>query len=403
MKTFRYILRDESGKQYTGTYDAVSHSEVIVWARCQGRIPVLIEELDKAGRRNSKKKKTRSQKVKLDELAAFCWQISTMMDGGVSITEALEVTANDIENQYFGEILQSISQDIKAGSTFSESLKKYPKVFNTFFHAMTMAGESSGNIPPVFRRLADYFIKREKLVREVKGALSYPCFVVGFVVLIVVVMGTMIIPRFKDMFKMFKNELPAFTQNYMAVYDYIGGNFWWMAIVIGTVTAAATYYFRTVEGHRVFSRITLRMPIAGNIILNAFVTTFCNTTSTLLMAGVPVLETLDIVKAMSKNDMIREAMSFTQMRIEEGENISAAMDGCGLFPNIVIKMAQVGEQSGSLSDVFDKTSDYFQRKVENLITSMTRMIEPVMMVGVGGIVLVTVIALYLPVFTMSDV
>ncbi len=403
MKTFRYILRDESGKQYTGTYDAVSHSEVIVWARCQGRIPVLIEELDKASRATGKRKKSRNQKVKLDELAAFCWQISTMMDGGVSITEALEVTANDIENEYFGEVLHTISGDIKAGSTFSESVKKFPKVFNTFFHAMTLAGESSGNIPPVFRRLADYFIKREKLVREVKGALSYPCFVVGFVVLIVVVMGTMIIPRFKDMFKMFKNELPAFTQNYMAVYDYIGRNCWWMGILIGVVTAAATFYFRTVEGHRVFSRLTLHMPIAGNIILNSFVTTFCNTTSTLLMAGVPVLETLDIVKAMSKNDMIREAISFTQMRIEEGENISAAMDGCGLFPNIVIKMAQVGEQSGSLSDVFDKTSDYFQRKVETLITSMTRMIEPVMMVGVGGIVLVTVIALYLPVFTMSNV
>ncbi|MFI4912573.1 MAG: type II secretion system F family protein [Sedimentisphaeraceae bacterium JB056] len=403
MKTFRYILRDESGKQYTGTYDAVSHSEVIVWARCQGRIPVLIEELDKIKRRASKKKRSRRHKVSLDEMSAFCWQISTMMDGGVSITEALETTANDIENEYFGNILNAICQDIKAGSTFSDSIKKYPKIFNSFFHAMTMAGETSGNIPSVFIRLAEYFVKREKLVREVKNALSYPCFVAGFVVLIVIAMATLIIPRFKDMFKMFKNDLPAFTQTYMDCYDFLARNFWWMGILGVIITLVLIYYSKTVNGHRNLSKFVLKMPVFGDILLNTFITTFCNTTSTLFMSGVPVLETLDIVKGMTRNDIIRESITLTQKRIEEGENISKAMEESNLFPNIVIKMTQVGEQSGSLPDVFDNTSDYFQRKVEQLITSMTKMIEPVMMVCVGAIVLVTVIALYLPVFTMSDV
>lgn len=403
MKTFRYILRDESGKQYSGTYDAQSHSEVIVWARCQGRIPMLIEEVERSAAKSSAKKRTKRQRVRLDELSAFCWQISTMMDGGVSITDALETTANDLENGYFEQVLLDICQDVKAGSTFSDSIKKYPKIFNNFFGAMTLAGESSGTIPVVFRRLADYFVKREKLQREVKGALSYPCFVAGFVVVIVAVMGTLIIPRFKDMFKMFKNELPAFTQNYMAVYDYIGRNIWWIAIVIAAIVAAVIMYCKTENGHRNFSRFVLKLPFAGNIVLIGFVTTFCNSISTLFMAGVPVLEALDIVKGMTKNDIIKEAITLTQKRIEEGENISDAMEESGIFPNIVIKMSQVGEQSGSLSEVYDTTSEYFQRKVEHLIAAMTRMIEPVMMVGVGGIVLVTVIALYLPVFTMSDV
>ena len=403
MKTFRYILRDESGKQYTGNYEAVSHSEVIVWARCQGRIPVLIEEVDKLRKKAGKKKKSQRKKVSLDEMAAFCWQMSTMMEGGVSVTEALETTADDIDNQYFGDILIAICQDIKAGSTFSDAIKKYPKVFNTFFCAMTMAGESSGNIPPIFVRLAEYFIKREKLIREIKGALSYPCFVAGFVVLIVVAMATLIIPQFKQMFEMFKGDLPAFTQTYMNGYDYLAANFWWMAIIIVVAVMGTTAYSKTEKGHRNMSRLALNMPLFGGIILNGFVTTFCNTVGTLLHSGVPVLETLDIVKAMTTNDIIKEAITHTQKRIEEGENISKAMEETQLFPNLVVKMAQVGEQSGSLSGVFDKTSDYFQRKVEHLITSMTKMIEPVMMVCVGAIVLVTVIALYLPVFTMSDV
>jgi type IV pilus assembly protein PilC len=189
----------------------------------------------------------------------------------------------------------------------------------------------------------------------------------------------------------------------MNCYDFIMRNFWWMGILIFIVVASLIFYGRTIEGHRKFSKFALKMPVFGDIILNTFITTFCNTTSTLFMSGVPVLETLDIIKGMTSNDVIKESISLTQRRIEEGENISAAMEESDLFPSIVIKMTQVGEQSGSLSDVFDKTSDYFQRKVEQLITSMTKMIEPVMMVCVGAIVLVTVIALYLPVFTMSDV
>lgn len=402
MKTFKYILRDESGKQYSGTYDAVSHSEVIVWARCQGRIPVLIEELDKNKAKKKNRRKRNVKNVTLGEMAAFCWQIGTMMAGGVSITESLETIADDMDNEYFGKILSKVSSDINAGSTFSDALKRHPKVFNSFFRAMSMAGETSGSMPTVFERLAEYFVKREKIIREVKSALSYPCFVAGFVVVIVLVMGIMIIPRFKSMFEMFKNKLPAFTENYMACYDYIAKNVWWMAIVVFGIWIAVKMYSKTTEGHRNLSKLILKVPLVNDVIINSFITTFCNTTSTLFTSGVSVLETMEIIKSMNKNDMIREAISTIQRRIEEGDNVSSAIDSTGLFPNIVIKMAQVGEQSGSLADVFDKTSAQFQRQLEQSIKSMTKMIEPIMMLLVGSLVLVTVIALYLPVFTMSD-
>ncbi|ARN55725.1 type II secretion system F family protein [Sedimentisphaera salicampi] len=402
MKTFKYILRDESGKQYTGTYEAVSHSEVIVWARCQGRIPVLIEELD-TRKKKSRKKKRNVKHVSLSEMAAFCWQIGTMMGGGVSITESLETISDDIDNEYFEKTLNSISEDIKAGSTFTDALKKHPKVFNTFFRAMSLAGETSGNMPQVFERLADYYVKREKLLKDVKGALSYPCFVAGFVVLIVTVMGLLIIPRFKSMFEMFKNELPAFTEVYMSCYDYISRNIWWMGLIIIALWISGHFYSKTINGHRNLSKLVLRLPFFNNIIINSFITTFCQTTSTLFMSGVSVLETLEIIKAMNSNDIIRESITNIQKRIEEGDNISSAIESTEMFPNLVIKMAQVGEQSGSLSNVFDKTSEQFQRQLEGSIKAMTKMIEPVMMMLVGSLVLVTVIALYLPVFTMSDV
>jgi type IV pilus assembly protein PilC len=327
-----------------------------------------------------------------------------MMGGGVPITEAFDTIAQDVGNPYFEYIITEMSSDIKSGQTLSQSVAKYPNVFNTMFNAMILAGEQSGNLPEVFEKLAHYYIKRDEIRRRVRSALAYPLFVVGFVIVIIAIMATFVIPKFTEMFSMFGDKpLPAFTVGFLAVYNGMKDNFLLVSGITAAVVTVLVYYGRTKTGHRQYSRLALRFPLMKGIIKNAFVSTYCTTMATMLTSGVSILETLDILKQMTGNDVIKKTVTDTSRRITEGENICDAMSSTNFYPNLLLKMVDIGEKAGTLSSILDKTSDYFQKKLDEAISTMTAMLEPIMIVVVGAIVLVVVLALYLPIFTMSDI
>jgi len=400
MKSYKYIARDSSGKRKEGFREAVSSNDVLAWLREQALIPISVNEMSLDIKKT--RRKTRRKRVKSADLSTLCWQLTTMVEGGIPITTALETISEDIENLRLQEVLQQVVEKMHKGEPFSESISEYPKIFNTLSCAMILAGETGGNLPEALRRLAEYFDGRDKLARKVKGAMAYPIFVLGFIVLIVTFIMAFIIPRFRVIFDQFGGQLPAFTQAFMKFYDALRYNLPYIIGFIFTLVIFCTLtYSKTKKGHYIFSRIALSLPLLGKIFRQSFITMFCRTMATLVSAGVSVLEVLDILAGMTNNDIIKDAIIQTREHIVGGANISLSMASAGFFPNMVIKMTQVGEQSGSLPKVLERTSNYYERKVDATITIVMSLLEPIMIVTVGAIVLVVVLALYLPIFSMK--
>ncbi len=379
---------------------APSSNDVVNWLREQGFTPISIKEsAAKAARQ--KKPKGRKKRIKSGELAALCWQLNTMTEGGIAITSALQAISEDIENLALQQVLKQILEKVERGQTLSDSIAEHPKVFNQLACAMILAGETSGNLPDALRRLAEYFDNRDKLAKKVKGAMAYPIFVLAFINIIVIFIFTFVVPRFREMFDQIGGKLPAFTLAFMNFYDFLKSN---VLLIIGfavVLTISTVFISKTKKGHYFFSRLVLTIPLMGKILSQAFVATFCNTMGTLLAAGVSVLEVFDILSTMSTNDVIKTAVTQTREKIVAGTNLSTSMSQAGFFPNMVVKMMQVGEESGSLPKVLERTAMYYERKVDSTITTVMGLLEPLMIVVVGAIVLVVVLALYLPIFSMQ--
>ena len=402
MKSYGYVARDLAGVQKKGFTQAVSSNEVLNWLREQGFTPISVKEAAASQKAKKPRQRGHRKRIKSADLAALCWQLATMLQGGIPITTALDIIGEDTDNVQLRTILQQLSEKIKKGQPFSESVAEFPKVFNRLSCAMVLAGETSGNIASAMGKLAQYFDNRDKLARKVKGAMAYPVFVLSFIILIVIFIMAFIVPRFRKIFDQIGGTMPAFTRGFMAFYDLLRYNLHFIIGGIILLIFATTAISRTRRGHVVFSKIALIVPLFGKILTQAFVATFCRTMSTLLASGVSVLEAFNILTGMTNNDTIKSAITQTRDSIVGGSNISASMSSAGFFPNMVVKMIQVGEESGSLPEVLEKTSEHYERKVDSMVTTLMSLLEPIMIISVGGVVSVVVIALYLPIFTMSD-
>jgi len=401
MKNYRYIARDLAGARRKGLTQAISSNDVLNWLREQGFTPISINEI--SGHVAKSWRTMHQKRIKSADMAAFCWELATLLEGGIPVTTALDTIAQDIENLRLRRILQQLCEKVKRGQSFSETVAESPKVFNRLSCAIILAGETSGNLSAAMNKLAEYFDSRDKLSKKIKGAMAYPIFVFAFIVLIVVFIMAFIIPRFRMIFEQIGGELPALTRGFMQFYDMFRYNLHFIIGFIISLIVLAVLVYKTKKGHYLFSKIVLAVPLFGKVFNHAFIATFCKTMSTLLAAGVSVLDALDILTGMSGNDIIKSAVIRTRENIVDGSNISLSMTAAGFFPNMVVKMMQVGEESGSLPFVLERTSSHYERKVDSTITTMMGLLEPIMIVTVGAIVLVVVLALYMPIFTMSNI
>jgi type IV pilus assembly protein PilC len=401
MKSYGYIARDASGVQKKGLTQAESSAVVVDRLREQGFTPISVKEMV---RKTPKARRvTRSKRIKSSDLAALCWQLTTMLEGGIPITSAIDIVSQDIAHQYLQGVLRQISDKVKKGQPFSESVAEFPKIFNRLCCAMLLAGETSGNIAGAVGKLAQYFDNRDKLAKKVKGAMAYPIFVMTFIIIIVVFIMAFIVPRFRKIFDQIGGELPAFTQGFMTFYDILAHNLLYIIAFVVFFVVSMVIISKNKGGHYMFSKLALRLPLFGKVLSQAFIVTFCRTTATLLTSGVSVLEAFNILTGMTDNDIIKSAIMRTREHIVSGSNISLSMAAAGFFPNMVVKMIQVGEESGSLPAVLERASQHYERKVDATVTTMMSLLEPIMIITVGAVVSVVVIALYLPIFTMSDV
>jgi len=400
MATYKYTARDATGERKEGIRRAGSSSDVLTWLREQGFTPISVNEFADVIKKQQGPS-GRRKKIKSSDLAALCWQLTTMVEGGIPITSALETIGEDIDNLSLRLVLKDVLEKMHRGQPFSESLAEHPKIFNNLTVAMVMAGESSGALPQTLRRLAEYFDERDKLRKKITTAMAYPIFVLCLIVGIVAFIMTFIIPRFKMMFDQLGGDLPGFTKGFMAFYDIVRFNLHFIFGGIVLLIIIVILINKTAKGHEEFSRLFLNLPLFGKVISQGFVAMFCRTMSTLIGAGVSVLDVFDILAGMTKNDIIKSAITRAREKIVEGTNLSLSLASSGFFPNLVVKMMQVGEESGALSKVLDRTADYYERKVDAMIKAMISLMEPIMIVVVGGIVLIVVLALYLPIFSMK--
>jgi type IV pilus assembly protein PilC len=397
MATFIWEGRTKGGELRSGTFTADSEDVVSERLRAQG---LTITKLKK------KPLELRLPQlgtgVGLQDMVVFTRTFSTMIDAGLPIVSGLDMLSNQAENPRFGRILQSVKVEVESGKSLSEAMGSHPRVFDDLFRNLVAAGEAGGILDVIFRRLATYLEKAAKLRRQVRGALVYPAAIMGVGVLVVFVMITKVLPVFEKMFiDLGAGSLPAPTRMVLALSHAITDNAIVFTLVVGAAVFGITMVMRTDRGRWAFDVVILKAPIIGNVMRKIAVARFTRTLGTLLSSGVPILDALDIVAKSAGNRVVARGILYARSKISEGKDIASPLLETGVFPPMVVQMIGVGEQTGAMDDMLQKIADFYEEEVDAAVTAMTNLLEPVMLVGLGGIVGGLLISMYLPIFEVA--
>jgi type IV pilus assembly protein PilC len=346
------------------------------------------------------------EKVKDEDILISTRQLSVMVDAGLPIVKALDIIATQASKKRMRKIFTDVKGGIETGSEFNKALGKYKNEFGDLYVNMIAAGEAGGLLDSILDRLANYLEKSISLKRKVKAAMTYPTVVL--IVAIAVVYGLMvfIIPKFKEMYEGFGGELPALTQLAISISDFLskwyGGGLIFATIIVSFTLLKLTYT-RSPAGRYKMDQVFLRIPKIGDLIRKVAVAKFSRTFGTLLSSGVSILEALDIVAKTSGNKVIEKALLDSKRDIESGKTIVEPLEKSGVFPSMVIQMISVGEETGSLDLMLQKIADFYDDEVDRSVEGLTKLIEPFLMLFVGGAVGFVIIAMYLPIFKLGDV
>jgi type IV pilus assembly protein PilC len=397
MAEFAWEARGRAGEVKKGVMEAETADAVQTRLRAQNLSPVAV------------KKKAKGLNISFGspvgekDLVVFVRQFATMIDAGLPLVQCLEILAAQGENKAFNDIIRDIKGSVEEGATFSESLRRHPKVFDELFVNLVQAGEMGGILDTILNRLAVYIEKRVKLKRQVKGALVYPAGVGVIAASVLVILLVWVIPTFEDMFKDFGGdaELPALTAAVIALSK--GFVSWLPAIILGAIGLAVgfSYTYRQPKGREFYHRLLLTVPILGPVMRKIAVARFTRTLGTLLTSGVPILDALNIVAKASGNVVIEKAINTTADKIREGKTMAEPLLATKAFPSMVVQMIGVGEQTGALDQMLNKIADFYEEEVDVAVAALTSLLEPLMMVVIGGMVGTMLIAMYMPIFDIA--
>jgi type IV pilus assembly protein PilC len=340
-------------------------------------------------------------KVTNKDLVVFTRQFSTMIDAGLPLVQGLTILAEQAENPTFKAILKEITKDVEGGSTLAEAMKKHPKVFDSLFVNLVAAGEVGGILDTILRRLAQFIEKAERLKGQIKGAMTYPIVVMAIAILVIAVILVFVIPVFEDMFKSFGSALPTPTQIVVNMSRFLKGNIHWVIIGLGALIYGFKRYRNTASGRKQTDTLFLKLPIFGNLLKKTAVARFTRTLGTMISSGVPILDALEIVAKTAGNVVIEEIIYEVRGSIAEGQTIAEPLSENDIFPGMVIQMIAVGEATGALDSMLEKIADFYDEEVDAAVAALTSMLEPLLMVFLGGSIGGLVIAMYLPIFGMA--
>jgi len=340
-------------------------------------------------------------KVTNKDLVVFTRQFSTMIDAGLPLVQGLTILAEQSENPTFKSILKEITKDVEGGSTLAEAMKKHGKVFDDLFVNLVAAGEVGGILDTILRRLATFIEKAEKLKSQIKGAMTYPAVVMAIAILVIAVILIFVIPVFEDMFKSFGSALPGPTQVVVNMSRFMKGNFHWVILALGGLIYGFKRYRGTKKGRKQTDALFLKLPIFGDLLKKTAVARFTRTLGTMISSGVPILDALEIVAKTSGNVIIEEILYEVRGSIAEGQTIAEPLSENDIFPGMVIQMIAVGEATGALDSMLEKIADFYDEEVDAAVAALTSMLEPLLMLFLGGSIGGLVIAMYLPIFGMA--
>jgi type IV pilus assembly protein PilC len=340
-------------------------------------------------------------KITAKDVVIFTRQFSTMIDAGLPLVQGLTILAEQTENKTFQNVLKRVTKDVEGGSSLAEALKKHPKVFDGLYVNLVAAGEIGGILDTILQRLAAYIEKAEKLKTRIKGAMTYPIIVVAIAVLVISVILIFVIPVFQEMFSSFGKALPVPTQIVVNMSDFLKGNIHYVIGAFIVFVFVFKKYRNTKKGRKQTDALALKLPVFGNLLKKSAVARFTRTLGTMISSGVPILDALEIVAKTSGNVILEEIIYEVRSSIAEGQTIAEPLSEAEIFPRMVVQMISVGEATGALDTMLNKIADFYDDEVDAAVEALTSMLEPLLMVFLGGAIGGLVIAMYLPIFQMA--
>jgi len=405
MPIFAYRGLDASGKTIRGMIDADNPRSARMKLRGSGIYPAELQEETRTETsciQTTRNVRTLFQRVSLQDTAVMTRQLATLVGAGVPLVQALNALINQVENNNLRKVITQVRERINEGSTLSDAMKPYPRVFSNLYTNMVGAGEASGALEVVLLRLADFIENQVNLRNKIRATLAYPIFMLFIGTGILFFLMTFVIPSVTQVFQDSQRVLPAPTIILLAFSEFLK-NYWWL--LAGMIIAAAMCsrrYIRTDAGSMFYDRLKLRIPILGGLSTKIAISRFARTLATLLRSGIPLLSSLEIVRTIVNNRVIADAIAAAQDNIREGQDIHTPLARGGVFPPLVIQMIAIGEKSGELEHMLLKVAEAYDNEVDSSIGSITSMLEPVMILAMGVVVGFIVLAILLPIFEMTQ-
>jgi len=391
---FEWEGRDRNGKQVRGETRASGENQVLSSLRRQGVMPTKV-----------KKRRMRSgSKIKPRDIALFTRQLATMMKAGVPLLQAFDIVGRGNPNPSVTKLLNDVRMDVETGTSLSAAFRKYPLYFNALYCNLVEAGEAAGILESLLDRLAVYMEKTEGIKAKIKSALMYPISVVVVAFVVVSVIMIFVIPAFKEVFSSFGADLPAPTLFVIALSEFFVA-YWWL--IFGGL-GGGMYFFlqawkRSEKVQQFMDRLMLKLPVFGDLVYKSVIARWTRTLSTMFAAGVPLVEALDSVGGASGNSVYAIATERIQVEVSTGTSLTAAMTNAGVFPSMVLQMCAIGEESGALDHMLGKAADFYEADVDEMVAGLSSLMEPIIIVFLGGLIGGIVVSMYLPIFKLGAV
>ncbi|MEE9369735.1 MAG: type II secretion system F family protein [Pontiella sp.] len=415
MANFSYIAKNNDGQEIRSNLDASSRLEALEILRKKGLTVVdlfAVETAKPEMRVQADKKKQSAKKVKkpsifaapvkLGDLAIFCRQLAISVNAGVPLRDALDTIGQEVEQPALQFALKDIVAQLNDGKNFSQAVESHPKVFNVMFCGLIKVAEESGKLPGTLKQLADYLERTDKLQRRMKAMAAYPSFIGIFFIIVCLIMSLFILPQFTDIFGGFDAKMPVFTTVVFSINGFVVDNIWSLFIGVVIIVAASKFYFSTDKGGYRKDQIKLKIPYAGDLLKKYVLARFCRSLSIMVHSGVPISTALEICAEATGNRVLHKTVLDVRERILVGHRIAESLAESGVFPGLVVRMVNVGEDSGQLPEVMEKVSDLYEDQVEVSIMTTMALFEPMIICVFGAFVLIIVLAIYLPIFSVGS-
>ena len=404
MAIYRWQGVSPRGETISGEMEAATRDAVLARLRAQRiqPIPAKIRERGKGLDREIALPGL-GEKVKTRDVVVFTRQLGTMIDAGLPIVQCLDILASQTENKKFRGVIRQLKEDVEAGATFTEALRKHPKIFDDLFVNMISAGEIGGILDTILQRLSVYMEKSMKLKAKIKGAMIYPATIITVAGGVTAVLLIWVIPVFAELFSSFGQELPAPTQFVINLSNFTIAYFHFLILAMVAAAVALRYSYQTENGRMAMDRALLEMPVFGELIRKSSIARFTRTLSTLVSSGVPILDALLITAKTSGNKVVERAVLATRLSISEGTSISEPLVQSKVCPPMVCQMISVGESTGALDAMLQKIAEFYEDEVDNMVANLTTLMEPLVILFLGVIIGGLVISMYLPIFKLGSV